>query len=107
MGKYPFEPAAGKTKLDFFDIFHCIVQQGPPRLPRDRFSEELCDFIDQCLVKEPELRPNAAKLLVCQPYWVVILRSLIQDRVVVCLCTVCALCVGSSVYPKVRERHGV
>eukprot|EP00698_Gefionella_okellyi_P011245 TRINITY_DN2960_c0_g1_i3.p2 TRINITY_DN2960_c0_g1~~TRINITY_DN2960_c0_g1_i3.p2 ORF type:complete len:209 (-),score=43.91 TRINITY_DN2960_c0_g1_i3:836-1462(-) len=63
LGRYPFEPTAGRNKLEFFDVFHCIVQQQPPQLPRDRFSAEFCDFIELCMMKEPEQRPTAAKLL--------------------------------------------
>jgi mitogen-activated protein kinase kinase 1 len=52
--RYPFEsPAKARGKLEFFDVFHCIVQQPPPVLPADRFSPELCDFIGEWCVPPP------------------------------------------------------
>lgn len=63
LGRYPFEPSTGKKHLEFFDVFHYIVAQPLPPLSREQFSEDFCDFIERCLMKEPEQRPTAAKLL--------------------------------------------
>jgi len=47
MRRYPFEPAAGKKQLEFFDVFHYIVAQQVPPLDREQFSDEFCDFIEK------------------------------------------------------------
>ena len=41
-----------------------VINGDPPILtPKDGFSQELVVFVRDCLVKDPELRPNYEKLL--------------------------------------------
>lgn len=53
------------SKEGYWGVVHAVQEQPSPRLADygDRFSPALCDFIDQCLQKNPVLRPSAAMLL--------------------------------------------
>ncbi|RLN15367.1 hypothetical protein BBJ28_00007896 [Nothophytophthora sp. Chile5] len=60
IGKLPVPAKDG-----YWGVVHAVQEQPSPRLSDfgDRFSPELCDFLDQCLQKNPMLRPPAARLL--------------------------------------------
>ncbi|TYZ61597.1 hypothetical protein PybrP1_011012 [[Pythium] brassicae (nom. inval.)] len=53
------------TKDGYWGVVHAVQEQPSPRLADygDQFSPALCDFIDQCLQKNPLCRPPAATLL--------------------------------------------
>ncbi|RMX68147.1 hypothetical protein DD238_007900 [Peronospora effusa] len=53
------------TKDGYWGVVHAVQEQPSPRLQDygDHFSPEFCDFLDQCLHKNPLLRPSAAGLL--------------------------------------------
>ncbi|CAK4716622.1 unnamed protein product [Aphanomyces euteiches] len=52
------------TEDGYWGVVHAIQEQPSPRL-RDygEFSPDLCDFVDQCLEKDPLKRPPAQTLL--------------------------------------------
>lgn len=47
-----------------FQVLEYIVKEPPPKLEHSSFSTEFRDFVDQCLIKSPELRANLETLLV-------------------------------------------
>lgn len=53
------------SKDGYWGVVHAVQEQPSPRLSDygDNFSPALCDFIDQCLQKNPMFRPPAATLL--------------------------------------------
>ncbi|CAI5741395.1 unnamed protein product [Peronospora destructor] len=53
------------TKDGYWGVVHAVQEQPSPRLQDygDHFSPEFCDFLDQCLCKNPLSRPPAADLL--------------------------------------------
>ncbi|OWY99350.1 Serine/threonine protein kinase [Phytophthora megakarya] len=53
------------TKEGYWGVVHAVQEQPSPSLKEygDHFSPELCDFLDQCLQKNPMYRPPAARLL--------------------------------------------
>mmetsp|Transcript_51624 Transcript_51624/g.109694 ORF Transcript_51624/g.109694 Transcript_51624/m.109694 type:complete len:333 (+) Transcript_51624:135-1133(+) len=55
-GKYPY------TTKAFLDLYDCLNFQPEPRLTDD-FPPALCDFVAQCLTRDPSLRPDAETLL--------------------------------------------
>lgn len=44
-GDHPFSEASG-----FLGLIKCIVSVDPPKLDADRFSPELCEFVDKWLI---------------------------------------------------------
>ncbi|CAH0482836.1 unnamed protein product [Peronospora belbahrii] len=60
IGKLPVPTSDG-----YWGVVHAVQEQPSPRLQDygDHFSPELCDFLDQCLHKNPLYRPPAATLL--------------------------------------------
>ena len=46
-----------------WDYMAHVMDEPTPNLDRERFSPEICDFIDQCLQKEQRHRPPAHHLL--------------------------------------------
>ena len=56
--KLPFENIGG-----FWAILELFHQNKIPVLPAEDFSEELCDFVGHCLLKDPNQRLTAAQLL--------------------------------------------
>jgi serine/threonine protein kinase len=60
LGKLPVP-----TKDGYWGVVHAVQEKPSPRLKDygDHFSPELCDFLDQCLQKNPMYRPPAARLL--------------------------------------------
>lgn len=53
------------TKDGYWGVVHAVQERPSPRLQDycDHFSPEFCDFLDQCLHKNPLFRPPAADLL--------------------------------------------
>ncbi|SCV01864.1 LAMI_0G14246g1_1 [Lachancea mirantina] len=60
LGAYPYPP---ETYDNIFSQLSAIVDSPPPKLPKDRFSQEAQDFVNMCLQKIPERRPGYAALL--------------------------------------------
>lgn len=46
-----------------FEVLSKIMSDPPPSLPRGRFSDPFCDFVECCLLKEVRNRPKYRKLL--------------------------------------------
>lgn len=46
-----------------FAQLKAIIDDEPPTLPIDQFSEEAIDFVNSCLQKDPLKRPTYADLL--------------------------------------------
>ncbi len=63
LGKYPYPP---ETYSNVFAQLTAIVHGDPPSLPDDKFSNEACDWVASCLIKDPEGRATYAELLVSQ-----------------------------------------
>ncbi|CAF0969059.1 unnamed protein product [Brachionus calyciflorus] len=57
-GEHPFKDSNGVLGL-----IKSIVQNDPPKLDQSKFSPELCDFTDKCLVKIPDNRASCSDLL--------------------------------------------
>jgi len=71
----PHTPHSGNNKpMAIFELLEYIVNQPPPRLPSRVFSNEMRDFVDICLKKNPAERPDLATLMV-HPW----LRGIEQD----------------------------
>lgn len=53
------------TQDGYWGVVHAVQEKPSPRLQDfgSHFSPELCDFIDQCLQKNPPARPSASQLL--------------------------------------------
>ncbi|XP_057300426.1 dual specificity mitogen-activated protein kinase kinase 1-like [Hydractinia symbiolongicarpus] len=61
------KPPAGSAEvksLAIFELLDYIVNEEPPKLPSQYFSTEFCDFINQCLKKNPNDRADLKELLV-------------------------------------------
>eukprot|EP01029_Cantina_marsupialis_P002339 TRINITY_DN1215_c0_g2_i1.p1 TRINITY_DN1215_c0_g2~~TRINITY_DN1215_c0_g2_i1.p1 ORF type:complete len:661 (-),score=214.10 TRINITY_DN1215_c0_g2_i1:233-2215(-) len=56
-GVFPLKSDGG-----YWGVMQNLKDQPSPSLPSKEFSEEFCDFIDQCLKKNPERRSSAAEL---------------------------------------------
>ena len=50
--------------MAIFELLEYIVNQPPPKLPYKVFSENMRDFVDRCLKKNPNERPDLATLMV-------------------------------------------
>jgi len=59
IGKYPYPP---ETYSNVFAQLTAIVHGDPPELP-DTYSENARDWVNKCLVKQPEDRATYAQLL--------------------------------------------
>ncbi len=59
-GIFPYPKDAIAT---CFDILPFIVEEPSPRLPTT-FTLEFQDFLSKCLIKSPEMRPDASVLIV-------------------------------------------
>ncbi len=53
--------------MAIFELLEYIVNQPPPRLPSGVFSDDMRDFVDRCLKKNPSERPDLAMLMVSSP----------------------------------------
>lgn len=56
--------SAEVKSLAIFELLDYIVNEEPPKLPSQYFSTEFCDFINQCLKKNPNDRADLKELLV-------------------------------------------
>jgi mitogen-activated protein kinase kinase len=61
IGTYPYPP---ETYSNVFAQLTAIVHGDPPELPYT-YSEASRDWVNRCLVKQPEGRATYAQLLVC------------------------------------------
>ena len=50
--------------MAIFELLDYIVNQPAPKLPAGVFSDEMRDFVDRCLKKNPNERPDLATLMV-------------------------------------------
>lgn len=51
------------TNEGFFDLVATICESPSPSLDKNKYPSDLCDFIDLCLIKNPEKRATATTLL--------------------------------------------
>ncbi|XP_071965851.1 dual specificity mitogen-activated protein kinase kinase 1-like [Antedon mediterranea] len=49
--------------MAIFELLEYIVNDAPPKLPKAVFSEEFVNFVDKCLIKNPQERANLKYLL--------------------------------------------
>lgn len=54
----------GARPMAIFELLEYIVNQPAPKLPSKVFSEEMRDFVDRCLKKNPNERPDLGTLMV-------------------------------------------
>lgn len=64
----------GGVTMSILELLQHIVNEPAPRLtPEGRFPKESEDFVDSCLLKDPDARQTPKDLLVCNPlatnYW--------------------------------------
>jgi len=59
----PHTPQGMNKTMAIFELLEYIVNQPPPRLPGRVFSNEMRDFVDICLRKNPAERPDLATLM--------------------------------------------
>eukprot|EP01105_Mastigella_eilhardi_P016273 TRINITY_DN3710_c0_g5_i1.p1 TRINITY_DN3710_c0_g5~~TRINITY_DN3710_c0_g5_i1.p1 ORF type:complete len:417 (+),score=91.77 TRINITY_DN3710_c0_g5_i1:898-2148(+) len=57
------DAASALKDVTFFELLQRIRNEPAPRLLADRFSKELCSFVEACLQKSPQDRPAALALL--------------------------------------------
>ena len=50
--------------MAIFELLEYIVNQPPPKLPKKIFSDNMRDFVDRCLRKNPTERPDLGSLMV-------------------------------------------
>ena len=50
--------------MAIFELLEYIVNQSPPKLPNGIFSENMRDFVERCLKKNPKERPDLQTLSV-------------------------------------------
>ena len=59
------QPARPQPKpMAIFELLEHIVNQPPPKLPPKVFSENMRDFVDRCLKRNANERPDLAALMV-------------------------------------------
>lgn len=49
--------------MAIFELLDYIVNESPPKLPSSQFSEEFCEFVNKCLVKNPKERADLEYLM--------------------------------------------
>ncbi|PIK51445.1 putative dual specificity mitogen-activated protein kinase kinase 1-like, partial [Apostichopus japonicus] len=49
--------------MAIFELLEYIVEEPPPRLPTQVFSQEFVDFVDKCLIKNPGTRADLKNLM--------------------------------------------
>ena len=54
----------GMKPMAIFELLEYIVNQPPPKLPNKIFSDNMRDFVDRCLRKNPTERPDLGSLMV-------------------------------------------
>ena len=66
LGILLIELAEGKNPFDDIEvgeITSCICDSDPPSLSRDKYSPELVDFVEKCLVKDVKKRAPVSELM--------------------------------------------
>lgn len=63
VSKLEFNPDGGLTTMSIFELIHQIVQEPSPRLPDGNFPQDAMDFVDGCLLKDPDARKTPKALL--------------------------------------------
>lgn len=61
-GQHPYTTVNGKS-LGQIELIQSIVHDKEPRLDNSVYSDELCDFVSTCIIKEPKQRATAEQLL--------------------------------------------
>jgi mitogen-activated protein kinase kinase len=60
----------GGMTMSILELLRHIVNEPAPRLtPEGRFPKEAEEFVDACLLKDPDLRETPKELLVCQSHY--------------------------------------
>lgn len=59
----PIRERPEEIRHTIFELLMVIVEQEPPKLPEQYFSEEMCNFVDMCLQREPARRARLEDLL--------------------------------------------
>jgi len=60
----------GGMTMSILELLQHIVNEPAPRLtPEGRFPKEAEEFVDACLLKDPDLRETPKELLVCQSHY--------------------------------------
>ncbi|KAJ7384488.1 Dual specificity mitogen-activated protein kinase kinase 1 [Desmophyllum pertusum] len=49
--------------MAIFELLDYIVNEPPPKLPSGHFSEDFCEFVNKCLVKNPSERADLKSLM--------------------------------------------
>ena len=49
--------------MDVYQMKRCICNSAPPSLSRDKYSPELVDFVEKCLVKDVKKRASVSELI--------------------------------------------
>lgn len=63
---FPTPPAVGidgPRPMAIFELLDFIVNEPPPTLPKEKFSDEFIDFVDRCLKKNPSERADLHSLM--------------------------------------------
>ena len=50
--------------MAIFELLEFIVNHPPPKLPSKVFSDEMRDFVDRCLQRNADERPDLGQLMV-------------------------------------------
>uniref|UniRef100_H2Z9Z6 mitogen-activated protein kinase kinase n=1 Tax=Ciona savignyi TaxID=51511 RepID=H2Z9Z6_CIOSA len=53
----------GPRPMAIFELLDYIVNEPAPKLPRGHFSDEFCDFVANCMKKDPKERSDLAFLM--------------------------------------------
>ncbi|PVZ96484.1 hypothetical protein BB558_007636 [Smittium angustum] len=61
LGYYPFRPEG--ENMSIFEMLDYIANEKLPSLPVDRFLRDFVEFVDLCLIKDPEGRPTPVMLI--------------------------------------------
>ena len=64
----PRSPGSARP-MPIFELLEYIVNQPAPKLPSGVFTDEMRDFVDICLKKNPTERPDLATLMVRQAFF--------------------------------------
>ncbi|KAJ1955534.1 Protein kinase C signaling pathway involved MAPKK protein [Dipsacomyces acuminosporus] len=60
--QFPFPPP-GHRQLSVIELLEYIIHMPVPEMDCSRFSQECCDFVKVCLIKDPKQRPTPTQLL--------------------------------------------
>ncbi|KAJ2358975.1 Protein kinase C signaling pathway involved MAPKK protein [Coemansia erecta] len=60
--QFPFPPP-GHPQLSVIELLEFIIHMPVPEMDATRFSSSCCDFVRQCLIKDPKDRPTPSSLL--------------------------------------------